>query len=345
MEAELRPLPSSAVGVPEHPHPRTGLAGPVGRHPGPLAQLEAALGVGHDRQVAAVGRAERGDAQGTAVRVVRIGGGGLSRSGRRSGPGASPPATIQSRVAGSGTCSRPSPWATQTPKTEPSIPCSMMDGLLSMRTVVKRDSKRPESFWMNRGLSSSARSKPGMPEQRHQLAAVAHAQGEGVRPGEETAELLRQARVVADDRGPALGGIEHVAEGEPAHESDHVEAVEVDSAREQVGHGDVPGLEAGGEERPPPSPGRRCCLPRAGWRPWRAWPLGATGAPRDRRVGVEAQAIRAGSRLRRGARAIPRRRTPGFSAAARAGSSVSSQVACRPRTGSSRTTPLVEPRA
>ncbi len=47
----------------------------VGGGPGALPPQEAALRVGHHRQVAAVGRAERGDAVGRAVGVGRVGGG------------------------------------------------------------------------------------------------------------------------------------------------------------------------------------------------------------------------------------------------------------------------------
>ena len=146
------PLAQRHIGVAEHPHPRTAAASPLGRHPGPLAQLEASLGVGHDRQVAAVRRAERGDAQGAAVRVVRIGRWSGFRRGPRSGrvPAgsrrSSPGSPGRERAAG------PRREPPRCPVSSPPCPCSMTAGLLSMRTVLKRDSKRSDVFLMNRGL-------------------------------------------------------------------------------------------------------------------------------------------------------------------------------------------------
>lgn len=50
----------------------------------------------------------------------------------------------------------------------------------------------------------------------HHLAAVAHAQGEGVLAVEERGELVAAAFVHQDGLGPALTGTEHVAVGEAA---------------------------------------------------------------------------------------------------------------------------------
>ena len=57
-------------------------------------------------------------------------------------------------------------------------------------------------------------------QQRHQLAAVADAQREGVWPAVERLELLLQAGAEADGAGPTLGRLQNVRIAEAAHEHD-----------------------------------------------------------------------------------------------------------------------------
>ena len=68
--------------------------------------------------------------------------------------------TTSSRRDLSGNSSLPSPWATQTPKSEPAISLNMMAGLFVILTVTQRDSNRPDTFLTKRGCFSS-----GMPSQ------------------------------------------------------------------------------------------------------------------------------------------------------------------------------------
>ncbi len=138
-----------------------------------------------------------------------------------------------------------------------------MDGLFRIFTVEKRDSNLPDLLWMKRGWKLVLDAAPGHPAQkRHELAAVAHAEAEGVRAVIELLELVPDLFVEPDGGCPALGGIEHVGITESAHEDNAAELVELDAAVEQVGHGHVPGLEPGQVRRPRPSHGPRCFLPR-----------------------------------------------------------------------------------
>ena len=121
----------------------------------------------------------------------------------------------------------PSPWATQMPSTDPSMPWSMMEGLFNIFTVEKRDSNLPDRLWMNRGWSSSAMPRHGHPaQQRHELAAVAHAEAEGVGPMIEPLELVPDLFVEPDARRPSLRRIEHIGVAEPADEHHAAEPVE-----------------------------------------------------------------------------------------------------------------------
>ena len=79
----------------------------------------------------------------------------------------------------------------------------------------------------------------------HHLAAVAHAQGQGVGPLEEGGELLGQRRVEQDAAGPALAGAQGVAVAEAAAGHQGLELVQPRPARLQVGHVHIEGLESG----------------------------------------------------------------------------------------------------
>mmetsp|Transcript_10641 Transcript_10641/g.26442 ORF Transcript_10641/g.26442 Transcript_10641/m.26442 type:complete len:717 (+) Transcript_10641:619-2769(+) len=86
-------------------------------------------------------------------------------------------------------------------------------------------------------------------EQCHQLAAVAHAEGEGVLPHVEGIELSGEVLLVLEHCGPPLGRVEDVAVREAAGEDDAAEAVERDALLHQVGHRHVPRLQPGGVQR------------------------------------------------------------------------------------------------
>jgi hypothetical protein len=47
------------------------------------------------------------------------------------------------------------------PSVDPAMPRSITAGLSRMLTVAKRDSKRPEAFWMKRGCAVSGRPRHG----------------------------------------------------------------------------------------------------------------------------------------------------------------------------------------
>ena len=85
-------------------------------------------------------------------------------------------------------------------------------------------------------------------EVAHHLAAVAHAEGEGVGTGEEGGKLVAGAGVEEHTLGPAFAGAEDVAVGEAAAGDETAEIAQADAAGEDVGHVDVHGLEAGAGE-------------------------------------------------------------------------------------------------
>ena len=82
-------------------------------------------------------------------------------------------------------------------------------------------------------------------ERGHHLAAVAHAQREGVAAAEEGRELLGQHRVEEDRARPALAGAQRVAVAEAAAGDEALELVEPRAAGLQVAHVHVEGVEAG----------------------------------------------------------------------------------------------------
>mmetsp|Transcript_14859 Transcript_14859/g.37607 ORF Transcript_14859/g.37607 Transcript_14859/m.37607 type:complete len:251 (+) Transcript_14859:440-1192(+) len=85
-------------------------------------------------------------------------------------------------------------------------------------------------------------------EQGHELAAIAHAEGEGVLARAEVFEL--RVQVELDLGRPALGRVKHVRVREAANEGDAAELVERNAPAEQVGHGHVPRLQPAGKHGP-----------------------------------------------------------------------------------------------
>ena len=83
----------------------------------------------------------------------------------------------------------------------------------------------------------------------HHLAAVAHAQREGIGAREERCELVAGARVEQDRLGPAFARTQHVAVGKPAARDDALESGQRAAARDDVAHVHVVGVEAGTVER------------------------------------------------------------------------------------------------
>ena len=81
-------------------------------------------------------------------------------------------------------------------------------------------------------------------ERREHLAAVAHAEREGVLAVEEPLELLARASVVEDGLGPALARAQHVAVGESAAGHQAAEIFELHATREHVAHVHVVRFEA-----------------------------------------------------------------------------------------------------
>ncbi len=80
------------------------------------------------------------------------------------------------------------------------------------------------------------------------LAAVAHAQGEGVRAGKERGESFTGDAVEQDRLGPALTGAEDVAVGEAAAGDQTAEVGQVNAAAEDVAHVHVDRAETGAVE-------------------------------------------------------------------------------------------------
>ena len=78
----------------------------------------------------------------------------------------------------------------------------------------------------------------------HHLAAVADAQTESVRSGEERGKLLGQFLVKENGLGPAFPGTEHIAVGEAAHGQQTGEVFQVGTPGNQVAHVHVNGGKA-----------------------------------------------------------------------------------------------------
>ena len=81
------------------------------------------------------------------------------------------------------------------------------------------------------------------------LAAVAHAEREGVLAVEELLEHRLEARIEEDRAGPAGAGAQDVAVGEAAAGDEALEIGEVNASGEEVGHVHVHALEARERER------------------------------------------------------------------------------------------------
>mmetsp|Transcript_51047 Transcript_51047/g.169095 ORF Transcript_51047/g.169095 Transcript_51047/m.169095 type:complete len:253 (-) Transcript_51047:1663-2421(-) len=62
--------------------------------------------------------------------------------------------------ASRGKCARPSPWATHTPRLEPSIPRRRTAGEGATLTALQRDSNRPDELCTKRGCSASGMGSP-----------------------------------------------------------------------------------------------------------------------------------------------------------------------------------------
>eukprot|EP00968_Pinguiococcus_pyrenoidosus_P002279 scaffold125_cov240-Pinguiococcus_pyrenoidosus.AAC.6 len=85
--------------------------------------------------------------------------------------------------------------------------------------------------------------------QGHELAAVAHAETEGVFATAEVLKHGQEARIHHDARCPALGAVHHVREAEATHERDAPEAsVNRYLLGKEITHRDIPRLESGGQE-------------------------------------------------------------------------------------------------
>ena len=91
--------------------------------------------------------------------------------------------------------------------------------------------------------------RPGDPaEQGQKLATVADTQAEGVGPSVEVLELPPESVVETDDTGPPLGRVQNIGIAETTHRHHPAESIQLDPTAQQIGHDDVPGLEAGGVE-------------------------------------------------------------------------------------------------
>ena len=100
------------------------------------------------------------------------------------------------------------------------------------------------------------------------LAAVAHAQCQRVRVGEEGGKLVAQSRVEQNRFRPAFACAEYVAVAEAAARRQHFEVGKVDAACHQVGHMHVVGIETGAGEGGCQFRFGRLRPVRAGWRFW-----------------------------------------------------------------------------
>ena len=118
----------------EQPEPGRGgeVRAPGSRHPAPLPGQEGALGVGHQGEVAAVGRGQGRDAVRRAVRVERVGLGRRARRRRRSGSAPGDRRAPARASPGPGSRRGPRRAATQMPRVEPSMPRSITAGLSRM---------------------------------------------------------------------------------------------------------------------------------------------------------------------------------------------------------------------
>ena len=122
------------------------------------------------------------------------------------------------------------------------MPARKIDGDGCSSTSEKRPSNCSPRLRTKRGQCGGARDD--LLERGEHLAAVAHAEREGVGAIEEALELLARAGVIEDGLGPALARAEHVAVGESAAGDEAAEVIELHAARQHVAHVHVVRLEA-----------------------------------------------------------------------------------------------------
>mmetsp|Transcript_630 Transcript_630/g.2491 ORF Transcript_630/g.2491 Transcript_630/m.2491 type:complete len:491 (+) Transcript_630:634-2106(+) len=226
------------------------------RHPGPLPRRDAALGVRHDGEVPAVGGAEARDAVGRAV--------GAERVRRRDVAGVIGVAQGREAVLEHVSLDR------RVGKVRAALAVGDPDAQNGVghaaeqhRGRVAQDAYgRPAALELARGVVDEPRLRgvgqllvaPGHPpEQREELAPVAHAEREGPCVGGGVApskgvELRADGLVEADRRGPAFGGVADVGVREAADEGEALERVERDGTGREVRRRDVPRLEPRGVE-------------------------------------------------------------------------------------------------
>mmetsp|Transcript_16589 Transcript_16589/g.51604 ORF Transcript_16589/g.51604 Transcript_16589/m.51604 type:complete len:822 (-) Transcript_16589:1487-3952(-) len=215
-------------------------------HPWQLPLDEAALRVGHERKMAAVLGAEGGDAMRRTIRVERI------RLGRHVGV---------VRVAKRRLVVREHvllnllirevhlALAVRHPHAER----RPLHALEQHRVRLEHGERRVARLEATRLVVHEARLL-GLRQERvvvsawhpakkgHELAAVAHAEREGIRPRAEVLELVGEVEL--DLARPALCRVEDVCVRESTDERDAAEGVECHAAGEQVGDGHVPRLDA-----------------------------------------------------------------------------------------------------
>ena len=105
------------------------------------------------------------------------------------------------------------------------MPSKNSDGERCTSTITKRASNCSDRLRTKCGQPPRAGNE--LAQVAHHLAAVAHAQREGVAALEERLELVARARVEEDGLRPALARAEHVAVGEAAARREALEAREV----------------------------------------------------------------------------------------------------------------------
>mmetsp|Transcript_18683 Transcript_18683/g.62975 ORF Transcript_18683/g.62975 Transcript_18683/m.62975 type:complete len:440 (-) Transcript_18683:117-1436(-) len=214
---------------------------PLWRRPRTLPLDEAALRVRHHGEVAPVGRAEGSDALGGAVGVVRV----LLR--HLAGVVDVPERSLRTLEHGlQRVVAREmrAPLAMGDPHAQARALHALeedgggrcdLDGAPARLEPARRVVHEARLLRLRDGVAAGHPAK-----QRHQLAAVADAEREGVGPVAEGLELRREPLVELDRRGPALGRVEHVRVRETAAKDDAAEGVERHGAAGEVGHGHVP---------------------------------------------------------------------------------------------------------
>mmetsp|Transcript_1373 Transcript_1373/g.3209 ORF Transcript_1373/g.3209 Transcript_1373/m.3209 type:complete len:403 (-) Transcript_1373:1225-2433(-) len=207
-----------------------------------LPRVDAALGVRHHGEVAAVGGAHGGDAVGGAVGAVRVG-----RSGRARGVHVAHGQLARGGelLHHAGLGEERLALAVRHPHAHRGAGHALEHdgGRLTDGDLAEAALEAAAVVVHKAGLVSLLGHTAGHPaEQRHELAAVADAEGEGVGALVKGLKLLANAGAELDAGGPALGAVHHVGVREAAHKDDATEAVQGGAPAEQVAHGDVPRL-------------------------------------------------------------------------------------------------------